>query len=913
MAAETKLDSFYLPYTLSPQGWLVDILLGQLHDEKNESLRRLYRNTYYKNKNKFFADNKLLILSPKCQNKLKSVIQITPNKPSNNDFFKDLTNKKEYADFMLKMTPTQQSFLHPYIRIFLKYETEDKKQKQRDIIFKTFTDISDILRFDYGRMGSAGIESVSVNREMPSFGLEQHFTVNMKFFFSSMATFVKGHPADLINDSKREDYLKLISPLGRIETVDGKTKNTRKEVLCLEYGWNFSDSTPFDVIPYSMREKIKAEETKRFELVWTSHNFNFNQNGEISVDASYVGTPEHVFKQPLKVDNKKSATIFHQIETVAPLYSGDNVKLENYKKLLADYEKTTEEIKKIQKDIKEKKEHKKADNKCGSKTTGEKLQKNSIKLREIISELAGMSLDIFTKKIIKDGQMFQSSFYGIKDSKTHNLFTGIGVVPEDFDVPVLSKDGLGFEDKRLFKIENSKMVPDILEHEYVINQLSLNPEKVLKILDDKKISILSKKLLKESQKNKKSKDVILENLNNKIAALTYSHHASPIKKKGGAGHKESTFGNFYFFPLRALLATLYEQTKEDRETVIGLGNVIHRFNGEPAWINLGDIPVELGVFKKWYYHNLVTEGNIKWKFGDFVDDVMETLVPRILKEYSAAGGTNFGPIMRSNYSLSEPPSKELLDELFDEEGSKSLSKFDNSLKKLSRLIKKPTKKIKTGFVFYGQMITEQIIKEQKVTNLFNKIGDRTLTRDDDHGDGMYHINIGEDRGILLDINFQHQNDDALQTALLFDKNQDTAVPFLKAIYESTPMMFGNNLFSEGGFFVIPINPLGVSPREDPGIRGYYRVDKVTDVITPGSYTTSVHGVNVHNGQPKKPKNTNKPKSGNNLKGQEKETKPKKIPVSIGKGVVDHIQDTLKFVNIQKTFNLKYDECAGEEK
>ena len=880
-----KTDSFYLPYKLSPQGWLIDVFLGQL---RGGDLKSLYHGKKGKG---FFANNKLLILNPGHKNKLKEVKQKTINKATNNPV-KDNTTRKDYVDFMLKLTPAQQAVLQPYIRIYLKYETEDKKKKQRDIIFKTFTDINDILRFDYSRMGAAGIEKVSVNREMPSFGLEYHFKVDIDFYFSSMSTLVKGHPSDFINDSQREDYLKLFAPLGKYEDKDGKVENKAKEVLCLEYGWNFSDSTPLDILPHSMREIIRTQEKKKFELVWTSHNFNFNQKGEVSLNVSYVGTPEYAFKRSLDTDNKKqTATMFHKIESVAPLLKDDELK--NYKTLVESYDATMKEIKAIQKNIKKEKEHKKNTNKCGKKDPKDKLQGLGIKLNDIMKELSGMSMNIFTKKLIADGQMFQSSFYSTRKGKTHNLFTGIVKVPPETK-----------ENNRLFNVVDRKMKIADEKYEYAIRHLEKTAKDVLTNFSNSgDVSILSKKLLKESQKKalkdgkKEEKDIILENINNKLAALTYSHHATPTKKKG-AGHLKSTYGNFYFFPLRALISTLYEQTKEEREITIGLGNIVHRFHGEPAWINLGDIPIELNVFKKWFYHNINVKGNIKWKFGDFVDDLMGELVPRILRDYSTESGTNFGSIVRNAYSLSESPSEKLLKDLFD-------SDDEEHLKKLTKLMVKPTKKIKKGMVFYGQMITEQVRKTEAVSTLLSKIGDRTLTREKDHEDGMYHINIGEDRGVLLEIGFQQQNDDALQTALLFDKNQDTAVPFLKSTYEATPMMFGNNLFNEGGFFVIPINPLGVSAKEDPGIRGYYRVDRVTDVVTLGSYTTSVHGVNLHNGQPKQNKN----KEVTTRKGQEKTTKPKPIPISVYKGIEEHIKNTLKFVNTQKIFNLKYeDKC-----
>ena len=90
---------------------------------------------------------------------------------------------------------------------------------------------------------------------------------------------------------------------------------------------------------------------------------------------------------------------------------------------------------------------------------------------------------------------------------------------------------------------------------------------------------------------------------------------------------------------------------------------------------------------------------------------------------------------------------------------------------------------------------------------------------------------------------------------------------------------------------------------------------MTDVIAPGSYTTSVQGTNIFKGQSKKQKNKNKPNAEvKKPAGVEKETNPKPIGNHVYKGIYEHIKDILKFVNIQKTFNLKYkDKCEVKSK
>ena len=60
-------------------------------------------------------------------------------------------------------------------------------------------------------------------------------------------------------------------------------------------------------------------------------------------------------------------------------------------------------------------------------------------------------------------------------------------------------------------------------------------------------------------------------------------------------------------------------------------------------------------------------------------------------------------------------------------------------------------------------------------------------------------------------------------------------------------MVGNNVFFRGGYFAISPNSLGlVDTTYDPGIVGYYVIQKVADTISRGNYQTTVYGTWVYN-------------------------------------------------------------------
>jgi len=163
-------------------------------------------------------------------------------------------------------------------------------------------------------------------------------------------------------------------------------------------------------------------------------------------------------------------------------------------------------------------------------------------------------------------------------------------------------------------------------------------------------------------------------------------------------------------------------------------------------------------------------------------------------------------------------------------------------------------------LFYTQFPDASMTNTEIISPLLKDLGVRTYSRPRDHADGMYHLTIGEDRGILKKIDFKYMDNSALRTALWLDNKVDGAAQFLRQPYEASPTLIGNNLFTNGAFFVISHNPLGITPEEDPGLRGYYQINRVTDTIAMGQYITATHGLNMtpfHDGRKKKGSESNK--------------------------------------------------------
>tara|TARA_R100000008_G_scaffold50758_1_gene30381 strand:- start:118 stop:570 length:453 start_codon:yes stop_codon:yes gene_type:complete len=115
-------------------------------------------------------------------------------------------------------------------------------------------------------------------------------------------------------------------------------------------------------------------------------------------------------------------------------------------------------------------------------------------------------------------------------------------------------------------------------------------------------------------------------------------------------------------------------------------------------------------------------------------------------------------------------------------------------------------------------------------------------------------------------------------------------------------MFGNNLFFQGAFFVVANNPLGVSAREDPGLRGYYRIDRVIDSISPERYETVAHGVNLYTPPPQPI--TSQERAARKARIAEKEKKKKMHLAYVHHDVVEYVvEDLIDFSNIKSSYKI----------
>ena len=933
---------FFLPEKLNPQGWLNDMLLSQLYNTGGDdsSIAKLRKALYV---DKYAGiKGKLISFHPAHRETFVDKLASTSNDAKKTD----TKLKMKYVNFMKNIQPYQVAAMQPYIRIFFKSKQVHaagaswKNAIEKDIIFRTYTDITDfaaveadILQNKFMRGSEAGIESVSVVRDFPVWGMGASFYCDVSYVFSSFKVFAEGHPVikrglekpiynvtgRLVREGRNsapKDYFILLTPDIRPEF----------ECLNLEYGWKINNKkdASFWGVKEDVLSLVENEERKSFKISYYKHDIEYLETGEVKLKVKYMGLPEKLaFANP---------EINREANILAPL-SMEILKSTTKQKELVDGFEALKRTKKRLEELNQEfqatiddKKLSKAQQKKQKKDLGiDKLQKaireSSVWLNKEKQRLASRASSLYVNNILKKGKLFQVRF---KSSRKN--------------VPESAK----YTDKHQLKVSFYKVLGGDIRDKNA--KKGMQDEELNEYT--KKASIVEfsnsygvDKSLQETKKRVKPNKTItdadvhcLTQLDRVLGALTYSSFGAAIEKnvkkytvkpggkcptgykpesknkagstKGklkcvpvirpltgeGRGGRPETYGNFMFFPLRDLIAVAYEFSKSegednpyDRLPITSLGNVVYRPLAEEVTINIGDILVEVGVFQKWFYNKILKHDSGTMTFGQFITSIMEELVPIVLGHSTSQLSSGLrSSIVHTPLSISSLDRSRMadFDKLYLTDPNKSASAAQIYMEKYKNEVKS-YKKNDVPILHFHQRAVSSMAGNAMNTPHFRLVASRDMSdRLKDEELGLFHLHIGESRGLLETISFSYTDNIELRTALVYDKYKDVSYPYLHFAYSATPSLVGNNLFYKGGFFVLPATPLGIRVRDDPGITGYYSISKLTDEIGPGVYKTTVEGINVWSG-PNQRRHKKREASGN-LKV------PEPIPIALRNSIDDYV-------------------------
>jgi len=237
-------------------------------------------------------------------------------------------------------------------------------------------------------------------------------------------------------------------------------------------------------------------------------------------------------------------------------------------------------------------------------------------------------------------------------------------------------------------------------------------------------------------------------------------------------------------------------------------------------LNIGDIPISLDAFQKWFTDKVIKKSLDKYYFLNFIKDVSAQLISNALK------GRCYG----KKY--------------------KFFQRFDAqpvSLGDSRNLKKKGTIRV-TTLANYKRKLTCETSADNTALGIVLMSTDskpKSLRGDfeQDLKNGIYHNYIGSSCGLVKKISFNREDMPYLRESKI-QKQGALGAAQLRELYSVNIDLVGNNLYRNGSY--VYVSPLlldtTMEELEFLGLHGYYMVTSVSSEITEASFTTSMRAL-----------------------------------------------------------------------
>ena len=277
-------------------------------------------------------------------------------------------------------------------------------------------------------------------------------------------------------------------------------------------------------------------------------------------------------------------------------------------------------------------------------------------------------------------------------------------------------------------------------------------------------------------------------------------------------------------------------------------------------INLAQFPISFELFREWFLHAVIKRKRIRMPVGSFITKIINQLVLPSL-------GTKFirpakPPGTRSqSITLSLPGAQlggakvevcgrqvsktvELLP--FEREIDVETADFDNKYGNKVKLGISDESHIRTSYDYW--LVQVSSIRDIKLREGSSKV---------DMKDGIYHFNIGADRGLLKKMKFKKSELSGLSEmrSLQAIESGGDQLQQLREPYDCNLTLIGNTLFTPGMLFYANPSFIGLGSPRDPNslannlnLGGYFAIMTTKLFITSGKFETTIEGKTLGQGR-----------------------------------------------------------------
>jgi hypothetical protein len=276
-------------------------------------------------------------------------------------------------------------------------------------------------------------------------------------------------------------------------------------------------------------------------------------------------------------------------------------------------------------------------------------------------------------------------------------------------------------------------------------------------------------------------------------------------------------------------------------------------SGETGYtINVAEIPISIDYFKEWYTQTVVKPERKSYAIMYFIRDLLNNLIVDALidtclnRDYNKSFRFNSTTVTTNGDVLSGKASSASSGTT---QGNYIINIADPANSDLFPL----TAETETG----EPADIADLVTYVFIIPVYNTITNKGLGNYfDDVDRGVYHFEIGTDRGILNEVKFSKIDMEYIREARFEQSRGVDDLLQLAAVYKASLKLFGNTLFYPG--MTLFINPFGLGGNEfipsDPnsianklGLGGYHLVTRVNSIISNGSFKTDVEAMFVYPG------------------------------------------------------------------
>jgi len=256
--------------------------------------------------------------------------------------------------------------------------------------------------------------------------------------------------------------------------------------------------------------------------------------------------------------------------------------------------------------------------------------------------------------------------------------------------------------------------------------------------------------------------------------------------------------------------------------------------------NLALMPITVSTYMEWFKKNVDEKGRINYAFFDFIKDVCNDLIFKVL------GGNYFSQTERM-----KPPVSKLSINNF------ALNDESKVFKKFNRIVTEQD--LKKGKMFPSDHSTGNLREVFFIYALptLGSVGYMSGKKKEDAANGIYHLSVGRDKGVLKEVNFAKANIQGWRESQTLKSVENKDNVFATAPYNCDIKMIGNTMFKPGmTIFVDPLisgfgsvaNSNSIARKLEIG--GYYTILGASHYVRGTMFETSLRC--VYNSVPNDP-------------------------------------------------------------